>query len=162
MLDEPTSGLDPGYERTLMELLARLARRGEPSSSSPTASRAWDCATGCSVLAPGGRPAYFGPPQLALAFFGCEDFQEVFVRLEAEDGAASEQRFRAHPDHERYVERPLRGLQGEGRAAERQATGRRGGWWRQLSVQTRRYTRVLLGEWRTRALLVAARSCSAR
>ena len=156
MLDEPTSGLDPGYERTLMELLARLAREGRTVVVVTHSVQSLGLCDRVLVLAPGGRPAYFGPPQLALAFFGCEDFQEVFVRLEAEDGAVSEERFRAHPDHERYVERPLRGLQGEGRAAERQATGRRGGWWRQLSVQTRRYARVLLGEWRTRALLVAA------
>ena len=38
------------------------------------------------VLAPGGRPAYFGPPQLAPAFFECDDLQEVFQLLNSDHG----------------------------------------------------------------------------
>jgi hypothetical protein len=36
------------------------------------------------VLAPGGHPAYFGPPQLAPAFFERDDLQEVFQLLNSD------------------------------------------------------------------------------
>ena len=83
LLDEPTSGLDPGYERSLMELL-RVAGRRRPHRDRrhPQRRRASSCATGCCSSRPGGHIAYFGPPQLALAFFGRDDFQEVFQDLE--------------------------------------------------------------------------------
>ena len=55
-------------------------------------------------LAPGGRPAYFGPAQLALAFFGREDFQNVFQDLSSDGRRDWSGGFRGHPDYERFVE----------------------------------------------------------
>ena len=38
------------------------------------------------ILAPGGRLAYFGPPQQALSYFNCSDFADLFNLLEHDTG----------------------------------------------------------------------------
>src|SRR5262249_48842045 len=83
-LDEPTSGLDPGNERGLMTMLRKLADAGH---TVVTITHSMGRARLCDrllLLAPGGRPAYFGPPQLAAAAFNRDDLQEVFELLNAQ------------------------------------------------------------------------------
>ena len=80
-LDEPTSGLDPGNERGLMEMLRRLADDGRTVIVVTHSMQSIRLCDRLLVLAPGGVPAYFGPPQLAAAFFDCADLQEVFRLL---------------------------------------------------------------------------------
>ena len=83
-LDEPTSGLDPGYERSLMELLRTLADGGRTVIVVTHSVQSIRLCDRVLVLALGGRAAYFGPAQLAPAYFGREDFQEVFQDLSAD------------------------------------------------------------------------------
>ena len=59
------------------------------------------------VLAPGGKMAYFGPPQEGLRYFGAADWGEVFDQF----GGAPLQdwagQFHDSPEHARYVAAPL-------------------------------------------------------
>ncbi|HEU0336370.1 MAG TPA: FHA domain-containing protein [Gaiellaceae bacterium] len=150
-LDEPTSGLDPGLERSLMELLRALADGGRTVVVVTHSVQSLRLCDRVLFLAPGGRTAYFGPAQLALAYFGREDFQEVFQDLGSgeTDWPA---RFRAHPLHARYVEPDGQAEQQPAEAREA-PTPRGGSFLRQLGTLSRRYVRVIAGDRRALALL---------
>jgi ABC transport system ATP-binding/permease protein len=152
-LDEPTSGLDAGYERTLMELLRSLADGGRTVIVVTHSVQSIRLCDRVLVLAPGGRAAYFGPAQLAPAYFGREDFQQVFQDLSREPELDWAGRFRAHPDHERYVATVEREPEPD---VEREppAPLRRGGWLGQFATLTRRAVEVLAGDRKNLALLV--------
>lgn len=49
------------------------------------------------ILAPGGRLAYFGPPQQALSYFNCTDFADLFTLLEQDKATDWTARFNASP-----------------------------------------------------------------
>jgi ABC-type multidrug transport system ATPase subunit len=85
-LDEPTSGLDPGYERSLMTLLRELADGGRTIVVVTHSVASLHLCDTVLVMAPGGRPAYLGPPADAPAHFGQADYQDVFQAL-SEPGA---------------------------------------------------------------------------
>lgn len=192
-LDEPTSGLDPGYERTLMSLLRDIADRGHTVVVVTHSMESLKLCDRVLFLAPGGRPAYFGPPQLAPAYFQRQDFQEVFQDLSADAKRDWSGTFHARPEYRRWVERlpwrrgpaggewrerlPLRRRaaardpQRRRSAAERLRTSlalaliaRRAelpvmpsprGWLAQFAMLTRRYARVVAGDRRNLALLLA-------
>ena len=153
-LDEPTSGLDPGLERGLMEVLRGLADGGRTVVVVTHSVESLRLCDRVLFLAAGGHTAYFGPAQLALAYFDREDFQDVFRALSVDESDWSE-RFRAHPDHARYVEpvtsaeQPLRADPAE---ATRPFRGR--GALHQFSTLTRRYVAVLASDRRNMALLL--------
>ena len=106
-LDEPTSGLDPGLERSVMEILRSLADGGRTVVVITHSVRSLGLCDRVLVLAPGGRTAYFGPPQLAPSHFGKDDFEAVFQELSRPDGQDWKARFRDHPDHDTYIASPL-------------------------------------------------------
>ncbi len=109
-LDEPTSGLDPNYSRSLMEVLRELADRGRTvvvATHDVQNLRLFDRVL---VLAPGGQMAYFGPPQLLMAYFDKADVTEVFRDLSRRDESDWGENFRAHAYHAAYIERPTRPL----------------------------------------------------
>jgi len=154
-LDEPTSGLDPGYERSLMELLRTLADGGRTVIVVTHSVQSIRLCDRVLVLAPGGRPAYFGPAQLAPAYFGREDFQEVFQDLSAQADIDWAAQFRSHPDHERYVATVERGPEAGAEREDPAAPVRRGGWLGQFATLTRRSVEVLAGDRKNLALLLA-------
>ncbi len=49
------------------------------------------------ILAPGGRLAYFGPPQQALSYFNCTDFADLFTLLEQDTSTDWTGRFNTSP-----------------------------------------------------------------
>lgn len=156
-LDEPTSGLDPGYERGLMELLRSLADGGRTVIVVTHSVQSIRLCDRVLVLAPRGRAAYFGPAQLAPAYFGREDLQEVFQDLSSGPGIDWAGRFRAHPDHERYVAGAEREPEVEPETeGEREpaAPVRLGGRLAQFTTLTRRSVEVLAGDRRNLALLL--------
>ncbi len=102
LLDEPASGLDAGLERTLMLMLRDLADDGH---TIVVVTHSLDSLHLCDhllVLAPGGIPAYFGPPAGVQARFGGAELVDVFHQMS--DGADDRQ-WRGQPapatDHER-------------------------------------------------------------
>ena len=158
-LDEPTSGLDPGYERSLMELFAELAAGGRTVVVVTHSLQSLRLCDRVLFLAPGGRMAYFGPPQLAPAHFGTDDLQDVFRTLSFDRSRDWAGEFRASPDYERYVERSGAAAPAPepARARERIWSGLPSplGWLKQFSTLSRRYARVVASDRRNLALLVA-------
>lgn len=74
-LDEPTSGLDPNLDREVMELLRGLAHGTAQTPNGRTvvvithSTENLDKADFVLLLAPGGKVAYFGPPDRLQPFF---------------------------------------------------------------------------------------------
>ena len=154
ILDEPTSGLDPGYERSLMELLRQLADGGRTVIVVTHSVQSLRLCDRVLFLALGGRVAYFGPAQMAPAYFGRDDFQEVFRDLSSDAARDWSGEFHAHPFYERYVHR-------EG-AVPQPPSESAGGtyalpspshWFAQFSMLTRRYARVLTSDRRNAVML---------
>jgi len=103
-LDEPTSGLDAGLDRTIMDLLRRLADRGHTVVlTTHLVSHLNVCDFVC-FLAPGGRLAYYGPPDELRRHFQLDGYDEIYTAL-----AAAPERwvaaFRQSPDYMKYVVR---------------------------------------------------------
>lgn len=106
-LDEPTSGLDPGYEKSVMALLRDLADGGRSVIVITHSIQSLNLCDRILFLAPGGYTAYYGPPAEALAYFGSEDYADVFQELERQAGSQWHDRFEAAPACDQYVRRPL-------------------------------------------------------
>ncbi|KOU69179.1 ABC transporter ATPase [Streptomyces sp. MMG1533] len=81
-LDEPTSGLDPGMDRSVMHMLRGLADDGRTVIVVTHSVLSLDVCDRLLVLAPGGKIAYYGPPEEALAFFGFTEWPEAFEAFE--------------------------------------------------------------------------------
>ncbi|MFC5218559.1 FHA domain-containing protein [Streptomyces coerulescens] len=81
-LDEPTSGLDPGMDRSVMHMLRGLADDGRTVIVVTHSVLSLDVCDRLLVLAPGGRIAYYGPPEEALPYFGFEHWPEAFEAFE--------------------------------------------------------------------------------
>lgn len=99
-LDEPTSGLDPGYEKSVMQTLRGLANDGRSVVVVTHSTAQLNLCDRLLILAPGGRLAYFGPPQQALTYFGSSDFADLFNLLEHDTTTDWTDRFVASPLHE--------------------------------------------------------------
>ncbi|WP_373538857.1 ABC transporter ATP-binding protein/permease [Chamaesiphon sp.] len=85
LLDEPTSGLDPGLDRSMMELLRDVAHKDRRTVAVVT--HATDNISVCDrvlFLGRGGRLCFYGTPRETLIFFGCGNFTEAYLKLEAE------------------------------------------------------------------------------
>jgi len=162
-LDEPTSGLDPGNEHALMSMLRELADGGRTVIVVTHSMQSIRLCDRLLVLAPGGSIAYFGRPQLAPAFFGCDDFQDVFQLLNSDPGRDWGAALRADPDYARQLEAtrpedleivaptkrpPMRA------PGPRALIGDARRWSSQFGVLVRRYVRVIAADRRNVALLV--------
>ena len=66
-LDEPTSGLDPGLDKSVMEQMRDLAHDGRTVIVVTHSVANLDTCDRLLVLVPGGRIAYYGPPDEGLA-----------------------------------------------------------------------------------------------
>lgn len=84
-LDEPTSGLDPGLDLEVMKQLRSLADGGRVVVVVTHSVLALDLCDNIMVLAPGGKIAYFGPPDGVLPYFRCSSYPEVFDLLDKSD-----------------------------------------------------------------------------
>jgi ABC-type multidrug transport system ATPase subunit len=104
ILDEPTSGLDPAMDRQVMKTLRELAidDRGVLVVTHSVAQL--DLCDDVLVLAPGGMPAYYGPPRGINAFFGSTDWADIFALIK-DDPEAAYQRFLAR--NPKAVEQPI-------------------------------------------------------
>ncbi|WP_404788215.1 ATP-binding cassette domain-containing protein [Altericista sp. CCNU0014] len=83
-LDEATSGLDPGTELQMMRLLRRMASQGRTVVLVTHTTKNLAIGDLVVFLAKGGRVAYFGPPKDALDYFGVEEFDEIYIKVEEE------------------------------------------------------------------------------
>jgi ABC-type multidrug transport system ATPase subunit/pSer/pThr/pTyr-binding forkhead associated (FHA) protein len=144
-LDEPTSGLDPGMDRSVMRMLRGLADDGRTVIVVTHSVLSLDVCDRLLVLAPGGRVAYHGPPDDALAFFGYRQWPEAFEAFERDQDRDWAGEYRDSPFHREYIDnsssqphlpRPAPGA-GFGPPPEAQS------WGSQLGTLVRRYAAVL-------------------
>ncbi|GAA2992662.1 ABC transporter ATP-binding protein [Streptomyces fulvorobeus] len=102
-LDEPTSGLDPGMDRSVMHMLRGLADDGRTVVVVTHSVLSLDVCDRLLVLAPGGRIAYYGPPDEALAFFGFSQWPEAFEAFENDRDRDWAGQYQASAFHQRYI-----------------------------------------------------------
>ncbi|QJS99606.1 ATP-binding cassette domain-containing protein [Streptomyces asoensis] len=102
-LDEPTSGLDPGMDRSVMHMLRGLADDGRTVIVVTHSVLSLGVCDRLLVLAPGGRVAYYGPPEDALAFFGFEQWPEAFEAFERDQDRDWEGEYSGSPFRRQYV-----------------------------------------------------------
>lgn len=106
LLDEPTSGLDPNLDLEVMEMLAELAHGTGPESEGRTvivvthSTENLNKADYVLLLSPGGRVAYFGPPEELIGHFSAYQsdvsWAAIYARLNAEPERAAAE-FAASP-----------------------------------------------------------------
>ncbi len=147
-LDEPTSGLDPALDGRMMDLMRTLANQGRTVILTTHATKNIMVGDKLIFMAQGGRLAYFGPPRESLAFFGLDDFTDIY-RLLDEDGAAEhwQQRYRASEQSHRYVEERLeRPQDGEADQANQTSQPVPVSSIRQLAWLSLRYLTILRGD----------------
>lgn len=83
-LDEPTSGLDPGLEKVMMEMFRRLADQGQTVFLVTHATINVHLCDKVIFLTEGGELAFYGSPSQAQAYFGSNDFADIYRKLTAE------------------------------------------------------------------------------
>src|SRR5205085_7402996 len=104
-LDEPTAGLDPSTESRLMRKFKQLASQGRTVVCTTHVMENVDLFDKIAILAPGGRLAYFGPPDKAKTYFGIDKFTLLYDRLEEREPPEWKQRFRESPLYAEYLAR---------------------------------------------------------
>ncbi|OEJ97564.1 FHA domain-containing protein [Streptomyces thermolilacinus] len=158
-LDEPTSGLDPGMDRSVMHMLRGLADDGRTVIVVTHSVLSLDVCDRLLVLAPGGRIAYYGPPDEALGFFGCAQWPEAFEAFENDRERDWAGRFRDSEHHERYIEaamrRPAAPAPGASAAAPPPPPPKAQSWGSQLRTLVRRYAAALSADRTFLAIMVA-------
>ncbi len=147
-LDEPTSGLDPGLDKSVMEQMRDLAHDGRTVIVVTHSVANLDVCDRLLVLVPGGRVAFYGPPQEGLSYFGQPGWAEVFQAFERFPDRDWAGEFAKSQICAQYVTRPQTlspaadGPMAAGTAAPPLARGRL----HQVSTLCRRYARVIAAD----------------
>ena len=157
-LDEPTSGLDPQTAQDIVGQVRQLADDGRivfivTHDVSPAILNLVDH---LMVLAPGGRLAWFGPPEAATQYFGVRNADEIFSVLPDQSPEEWRDQYRASQAFTTYVRTRQYLLGLEGVQPEQQTRKRTR---RSLLLQywtlTRRYLMVKLRDWTGLGVLLA-------
>ncbi len=156
-LDEPTSGLDPQTAQDIVGRIRQLADDGRiiflvTHDVTPAILALVDH---LCVLAPGGRLAWFGPPDEATTWFGVDSVDGIFARLPDKSPEAWREDFRTSQAWRTYVRtrEHLLGLEDDPPPDVRPPT-RRGSWARQWLTLVQRDTRVRLRDTTGTAVLL--------
>jgi ABC-type multidrug transport system ATPase subunit/ABC-type multidrug transport system permease subunit len=156
-LDEPTSGLDPGMDRSVMHMLRGLADDGRTVIVVTHSVLSLDVCDRLLVLAPGGRIAYYGPPDDALAFFGFEQWPEAFEAFENDRDRDWAGTYRESPFHRQYIANST----AQPRLPQAEADGfvapppKAQSWGAQLRTLVRRYAAALSADRTFLAIMIA-------
>ncbi len=145
-LDEPTSGLDPQTAQDIVQLVRQLADDGRiifivTHDVTPSVMSMIDHLI---VLAPGGRLAWFGPPEEACIHFGVRSCDEIFARLPDNKPADWSAKYRASAAFRKYVRtrEHLLGLDGVSIQKVARAGPVQRSAWLQYATLTRRYAKA--------------------
>lgn len=153
-LDEPTSGLDLGLDRKIMQLLRRLANRGHTIVLATHTTNNLNLCDYVAFLAPGGRLAYYGPPEMIKLHFQLEDYGEIYNAL-YQDPDRWVAAFQSSPEYEKNITAPRARAEMEMNRTTRTAVmpvaPPRTGQLRQLRLLTSRYLELF---WRDRVNLI--------
>jgi ABC transport system ATP-binding/permease protein len=141
-LDEPTSGLDPGLDAQFMEQMRDLAHEDDGRTIIVVTHSVENLHT-CDrllVLVRGGKVAYYGPPQDALAYFGQSRWADVFRAFEEKSDRDWAGEFRQSREYARRVVSPMIARTRTPRAGRQSLVPPSGrGWGRRLHTLTRRF-----------------------
>ncbi|WP_369241692.1 FHA domain-containing protein [Streptomyces sp. R21] len=156
-LDEPTSGLDPGMDRSVMHMLRGLADDGRTVIVVTHSVLSLDVCDRLLVLAPGGKVAYYGPPDDTLAFFGFRQWPEAFEAFERDHDRDWAGEYRGSPFHRQYVDNSTAQPRLP-QAAQAAAVGppvKAQSWSSQLGTLVRRYAAALSADRTFLAIMIA-------
>jgi ABC transport system ATP-binding/permease protein len=157
-MDEATSGLDPETEKQMMLLLRRLADQGRIVILNTHTTKNVMLCDKVVVLAKGGKLAYYGSPQESLAYFGVQDFDDIYFKIDKERSPLEWQQY--------YLEsEPYRQYVGDRQQSLANQSGRRQpSWvprrargssaWRQFLVLSHRNLMILLQDRVSLALML--------
>ena len=147
-LDEPTSGLDPGLDKSVMEQMRDLAHDGRTVIVVTHSVANLDTCDRLLVLVPGGKVAFYGPPDEGLAYFGLPGWAEVFQAFERYPDRDWAAEFAASSAHAQYVlgQRPKPPAQANDLELPAAPPPQRRGALRQMATLTRRYVRVIAAD----------------
>ena len=147
-LDEPTSGLDPGLDKSVMEQMRDLAHDGRTVIVVTHSVDNLDTCDRLLVLVPGGRIAFYGPPDEGLRYFGQARWAEVFQAFERYPDRDWAAEFAASPEYAQYVlgQRPKTQPVSGSQELAATVTPQPRGAFRQLTTLTRRYVRVIASD----------------
>jgi ABC-type multidrug transport system ATPase subunit len=112
-LDEPTSPLDPHLKRDMFAQMRQMADPAKEKGQSvivithDVESKLIDQCDRLIVLQPGGKMAYFGPPDEGLRFFGREDWADVFQAFADQPDRDFAAEYRNSPEFVKYVATPI-------------------------------------------------------
>ncbi|MEV4070242.1 FHA domain-containing protein [Nonomuraea fuscirosea] len=144
-LDEPTSGLDPGLDKSVMQMLRGLADEGRTVAVVTHSVANLDICDRLLVMAPGGKIAYFGPPDEALPFLGFTDWADVFIAFDdpARDWAGE---YARSPEYQQYIAADLIQPVAAQQPVQRELPPKQQSWPEQLSTLVRRYCRGIVAD----------------
>ena len=147
-LDEPTSGLDPGLDKSVMEQMRDLAHDGRTVIVVTHSVANLDNCDRLLVLVPGGKVAFYGPPDEGLGSFGLPGWAEVFQAFERYPDRDWAAEYRASPAYAKYVaaQRPKAPAKLGGQQLPDEVPPPRRGGFRQFTTLTRRYLRVIASD----------------
>ena len=146
-LDEPTSGLDPGLDKSVMEQMRDLAHDGRTVIVVTHSVDNLDTCDRLLVLVPGGRIAFYGPPEEGLAYFGQARWAEVFQAFERYPDRDWAAEYAASPAYAQYVlGRPKPQAPAGGPEVAAAPPPQQRGGFRQMTTLTRRYVRVIASD----------------
>jgi ABC transport system ATP-binding/permease protein len=147
-LDEPTSGLDPGLDKSVMEQMRDLAHDGRTVIVVTHSVDNLDTCDRLLVLVPGGRIAYYGPPEEGLTYFGQSRWAEVFQAFERYPDRDWAGEYAASPAYQQYVlgQRPQPPQPGDSQVLAATPPPQRRGAFSQMGTLTRRYIRVIASD----------------
>ena len=147
-LDEPTSGLDPGLDKSVMEQMRDLAHDGRTVIVVTHSVDNLDTCDRLLVLVPGGRIAYYGPPEEGLAYFNQSRWAEVFQAFERYPDRDWAAEYAASSAYAQYVlgQRPQSSQVPNSQELAANPPPQRRGAFSQMATLTRRYVRVIASD----------------
>jgi ABC-type multidrug transport system ATPase subunit/pSer/pThr/pTyr-binding forkhead associated (FHA) protein len=152
-LDEPTSPLDPHLKRQMFEQMRHMADPQSPKGQSVVVithdveSKLIGLCDRLIVLQPGGKMAYFGPPDEGLKYFGKTDWADVFQGFEDQPDRDWAGEYRKSQEFAKYVATPIsvrqRRLDAGRPEGEEAARPKQRSSLSQVFTMARRYRRVM-------------------
>ncbi|HZQ08545.1 MAG TPA: FHA domain-containing protein [Anaerolineae bacterium] len=151
-LDEPTSGLDPGLEKKMMERMRVLADNGQTVILVTHATANINQCDYVAFMA-NGRLVFFGRPDEVKAFFGKDDFADIYSELAYVDpqdhdriARECEMRFQNSPYYQAYIQQRV---QNGSNTTPPPPPRPKPPLWKQWWVLTRRQFDLILRDWLT-------------
>jgi ABC-type multidrug transport system ATPase subunit len=96
ILDEPTSGLDPALDRQVMTMLRQLADAGRVVLVVTHSLTYLDVCDQVLLLAPGGKTAFSGPPNMIGPELGTTNWADIFSSVAGDPESAKRRYLERH------------------------------------------------------------------